>query len=159
MGRQASSQSPKRNIPVTGAGFLTDLPARGRQILSFRERIPALLDGVHNISGQAGLTRNAAPGRGVSIPSQVHGLYRKNGEPAGIRTQDPMIKSHVLYRLSYRLGAPFQSVADPSGVDCAAQALIRLGATLRGIDRGHCVRLSPGVSVAGIAHREGELLA
>ncbi len=28
------------------------------------------------------------------------------GEPAGIRTQDPMIKSHVLYQLSYGLGAP-----------------------------------------------------
>jgi hypothetical protein len=29
-----------------------------------------------------------------------------NGEPAGTRTQDPVIKSHVLYRLSYGLGAP-----------------------------------------------------
>jgi hypothetical protein len=28
------------------------------------------------------------------------------GEPAGTRTQDPVIKSHVLYRLSYGLGAP-----------------------------------------------------
>ncbi len=27
----------------------------------------------------------------------------KNGEPGGIRTHDPMIKSHVLYRLSYGL--------------------------------------------------------
>ena len=26
-----------------------------------------------------------------------------SGEPAGIRTQDPMIKSHVLYQLSYGL--------------------------------------------------------
>ena len=26
-----------------------------------------------------------------------------DGEPAGTRTQDPVIKSHVLYRLSYRL--------------------------------------------------------
>ena len=25
------------------------------------------------------------------------------GEPVGIRTRDPMIKSHVLYRLSYGL--------------------------------------------------------
>jgi hypothetical protein len=25
------------------------------------------------------------------------------GEPAGTRTQDPVIKSHVLYRLSYGL--------------------------------------------------------
>jgi|HubBroStandDraft_6_1064221.scaffolds.fasta_scaffold315483_2 hypothetical protein len=25
------------------------------------------------------------------------------GEPGGIRTHDPMIKSHVLYRLSYGL--------------------------------------------------------
>jgi hypothetical protein len=28
------------------------------------------------------------------------------GEPGGIRTHDPMIKSHVLYRLSYGLRAP-----------------------------------------------------
>ncbi|MEA2923731.1 MAG: hypothetical protein QOD25_853, partial [Alphaproteobacteria bacterium] len=26
------------------------------------------------------------------------------GEPGGTRTRDPMIKSHVLYRLSYGLG-------------------------------------------------------
>jgi hypothetical protein len=27
--------------------------------------------------------------------------WLKGGEPGGIRTHDPMIKSHVLYRLSY----------------------------------------------------------
>ena len=26
---------------------------------------------------------------------------KKNGAPTGTRTQDPMIKSHLLYRLSY----------------------------------------------------------
>jgi hypothetical protein len=35
-------------------------------------------------------------------------ITRKNilgmGEPGGTRTRDPMIKSHVLYRLSYGLG-------------------------------------------------------
>ena len=37
-------------------------------------------------------------------------LTQEFGEPAGIRTQDPMIKSHVLYRLSYRLwGAAVKS--------------------------------------------------
>ena len=30
-------------------------------------------------------------------------LFRKSGERAGARTQDPVIKSHVLYRLSYAL--------------------------------------------------------
>jgi hypothetical protein len=29
---------------------------------------------------------------------------RTSGEPGGTRTRDPMIKSHVLYRLSYGLG-------------------------------------------------------
>jgi hypothetical protein len=31
------------------------------------------------------------------------------GEPGGTRTRDPMIKSHVLYRLSYGLGAPLHT--------------------------------------------------
>ncbi len=32
---------------------------------------------------------------------------RNDGEPAGTRTQDPVIKSHVLYRLSYGLTCGF----------------------------------------------------
>ena len=28
-------------------------------------------------------------------------LSKKNGTPTGTRTQDPMIKSHLLYQLSY----------------------------------------------------------
>ena len=51
-------------------------------------------------------------------------LYYQSGEPGGIRTHDPMIKSHVLYRLSYGLtcvasmvyanAACVQSISDPS---------------------------------------------
>ena len=52
-------------------------------------------------------------------------MERGNGEPAGIRTQDPMIKSHVLYRLSYRLGVPLPKQADPSGVAGTVQACRR----------------------------------
>ena len=37
--------------------------------------------------------------RGSTVPPE------RNGEPAGTRTQDPVIKSHVLYRLSYGLSA------------------------------------------------------
>ncbi len=33
----------------------------------------------------------------------MHQVLDLFGEPAGTRTQDPVIKSHVLYRLSYRL--------------------------------------------------------
>ena len=89
MGRQASSQSPKRNIPVTGAGFQTDLPARRRQILLFRERIPALLDGVHNISGQAGLTRNAAPAEGSQSPLKSMVFIGKMVSPLGFEPRTP----------------------------------------------------------------------
>ena len=52
-------------------------------------------------------------------------LTQEFGEPAGIRTQDPMIKSHVLYRLSYRLGVPLPKQADPSGVAGTVQACRR----------------------------------
>ena len=34
----------------------------------------------------------------------------KNGEPVGIRTRDLLIKSQLLYRLSYRLAAPFENI-------------------------------------------------
>ena len=37
----------------------------------------------------------------MSQPIEGVGVW--DGEPAGIRTLDPMIKSHVLYQLSYRL--------------------------------------------------------
>ena len=33
---------------------------------------------------------------------EVHHLFEKNGEPAGTRTRDTLIKSQVLYQLSYR---------------------------------------------------------
>lgn len=32
-------------------------------------------------------------------------VLRENGEPVGVRTQDLLIKSQLLYRLSYGLGA------------------------------------------------------
>ena len=35
------------------------------------------------------------------------GMRIKGGEPAGIRTQDPRIKSALLYRLSYELQCDF----------------------------------------------------
>ena len=35
---------------------------------------------------------------GLSGPADIK---RKNGAPTGTRTQDPMIKSHLLYQLSY----------------------------------------------------------
>jgi hypothetical protein len=37
------------------------------------------------------------------------------GEPGGIRTHDPMIKSHVLYRLSYGLTCHINSLRNSSG--------------------------------------------
>jgi hypothetical protein len=40
-------------------------------------------------------------GRGA-VQNQSAG--NDGGEPGGTRTRDPMIKSHVLYRLSYGLG-------------------------------------------------------
>ncbi len=44
------------------------------------------------------------------LPSQIVEIIVKSlflfGEPAGTRTQDPVIKSHVLYRLSYGLAWP-----------------------------------------------------
>jgi hypothetical protein len=43
------------------------------------------------------------------------------GEPGGTRTRDPMIKSHVLYRLSYGLSLHFNNVARyPAGQDTSA---------------------------------------
>lgn len=36
-------------------------------------------------------------------PTVVFHIYRKNGEPAGVRTLDLLIKSQLLYQLSYRL--------------------------------------------------------
>ena len=46
----------------------------------------------------------------VIPPNGGHGAVQNqnagndDGEPGGTRTRDPMIKSHVLYRLSYGLG-------------------------------------------------------
>ncbi len=37
------------------------------------------------------------------MSSTVPQPIEKIGEPGGNRTHDPVIKSHVLYRLSYRL--------------------------------------------------------
>ena len=34
----------------------------------------------------------------------------KNGEPVGIRTRDLLIKSQLLYRLSYGLAVPFENI-------------------------------------------------
>ncbi len=34
-------------------------------------------------------------------PAKLTGVIFKNGTPTGTRTQDPMIKSHLLYQLSY----------------------------------------------------------
>ena len=44
------------------------------------------------------LTSKAA--RPASSPAKV---FEKIGEPVGIRTRDPLIKSQMLYRLSYGL--------------------------------------------------------
>ena len=46
-----------------------------------------------------------------SFPAQEvrlkqHNPLKRNGEPGGNRTHYPMIKSHVLYRLSYGLISP-----------------------------------------------------
>ena len=46
-------------------------------------------------------------------------LYDFLGEPAGIRTRDPLIKSQMLYRLSYRLSRSHSSRRIPR----AAQGL------------------------------------
>jgi hypothetical protein len=40
----------------------------------------------------------------VTAPSKIKVPENDGGEPGGTRTRDPMIKSHVLYRLSYGLG-------------------------------------------------------
>ncbi|MDF2999041.1 MAG: hypothetical protein K0R27_4678, partial [Xanthobacteraceae bacterium] len=40
---------------------------------------------------------------GVSLQDKSLKYVGYGGEPVGIRTRDPMIKSHVLYRLSYGL--------------------------------------------------------
>ncbi len=42
----------------------------------------------------------------------------RNGEPGGIRTRDPLIKSQVLYRLSYGLGGRARTIgASDRGVN------------------------------------------
>jgi hypothetical protein len=50
---------------------------------------------------------------GASQGASLGGTFAEKdefiGEPAGTRTQDPVIKSHVLYRLSYGLGAPLHT--------------------------------------------------
>jgi hypothetical protein len=38
---------------------------------------------------------------------------RESGEPVGIRTRDPLIKSQVLYRLSYGLPGDMWAAARP----------------------------------------------
>ena len=40
------------------------------------------------------------------LPSELRWFIDLHGEPGGTRTHDPMIKSHVLYQLSYGLAAP-----------------------------------------------------
>ena len=37
-------------------------------------------------------------------------------DPAGIRTQDPYIKSVLLYQLSYGIEKPFLKSSDPAGI-------------------------------------------
>ena len=37
----------------------------------------------------------------TELPSHVQDLFWRNGRGAGIRTLDPVIKSHLLYQLSY----------------------------------------------------------
>ena len=67
-------------------------------------------------------------------PSETRGPFaiqerEKLGERAGARTQDPVIKSHVLYRLSYALPWPLMAKTkrSPSWSDireaCLAAAL------------------------------------
>lgn len=62
----------------------------------------------------------------AGMPSAAR--YENFGERAGARTQDPVIKSHVLYRLSYALPwPPMASKRSPSLSDireaCLAAAL------------------------------------
>ena len=50
------------------------------------------------------MERNSLTNRTALSLDNIMQLYGLNdGEPAGTRTQDPVIKSHVLYRLSYAL--------------------------------------------------------
>ena len=43
-------------------------------------------------------------------------LLRQNGEPSRTRTCDPLVKSQLLYRLSYR---PILDIAERKSVECA----------------------------------------
>src|SRR3984957_1412828 len=53
------------------------------------------------------------------------------GEPGGIRTHDPMIKSHVLYRLSYGLTCVISQLARTRPISGPCQILQKSPASLR----------------------------
>ena len=56
-------------------------------------------------SRQRGLEQgDMIPPNGGHGAVQYQSAGNDGGEPGGTRTRDPMIKSHVLYRLSYGLG-------------------------------------------------------
>ena len=55
-------------------------------------------------SFRVGAVRVQTPDQGEDVtPKTSHNLLIYLGEPDGIRTHDPLIKSQVLYRLSYGL--------------------------------------------------------
>lgn len=51
----------------------------------------------------------------------------KGSEPGGARTRDPVIKSHMLYQLSYRLAATPEPERPVFGADLAASFYRRGG--------------------------------
>ena len=55
-----------------------------------------------NVIARTGVLNVCLPDAGTEIMAN---LLILNGERGGARTHDPVIKSHVLYRLSYALAA------------------------------------------------------
>ena len=69
------------------------------------------------------------------ISKLVWAVFEVVGERAGARTQDPVIKSHVLYRLSYALpwlaGWSREEIAIATGI-CQSMSCRRVDVTLPG---------------------------
>ena len=73
----------------------------------------------------AARTPDLIRGRSESPDGPEH-QKKKNGEPTGVRTLDLLIKSQLLYQLSYRLVSVARNeVAEPSGARTPGQALRR----------------------------------
>lgn len=97
---EAGSGSPRQRKNM-GRFFRLDLNGTSSETYSVTTRAPGLDPGVAGPSG--GKHAVSCPVRRFSV-----WILRETGEPAGIRTLDLLIKSQLLYHLSY--GLPYPAV-------------------------------------------------